>query len=439
MTTDHEPRERSVTTPARTHRVHVFAGRVHEVLDDVLGPHGSAAVSGLSAAEVREALVELTRAQHRIDALRTQLVVRAEATDAAAEAGATSTAAWLAGAVVTPPGRARDLVRLAGRLETRYDATARALAAGRLDAEQARVIADAVDALGPCVGEADRRRAEGHLVDEAARHDARELRLLGRHLREVVDPDGADAALAARLEAEEAAAAVRTSLSMGTDRRGVCHGTFRLPVLHGAMLAAALEAFVSPRRPDSLVREEPDAYGVVRPVPRDELLGRAFCELLERLPADRLPQSGGSDATVVVTMTLETLLGGLGVATLSTGRQLSAGEARRLACRAGVVPMVLGSDSVVLDAGRKVRLHTATMRAALRVQHPTCAAEGCTIPAAWCDAHHRRPWAEGGGTSVRDGTLLCPRHHTLAHLPDREVTYLDTGRARITTTARRRC
>lgn len=41
----------------------------------------------------------------------------------------------------------------------------------------------------------------------------------------------------------------------------------------------------------------------------------------------------------------------------------------------------------------------------------TCAAEGCTIPAAWCHAHHRVPWSRGGRTSVADGPMVCPRHH----------------------------
>ncbi len=29
--------------------------------------------------------------------------------------------------------------------------------------------------------------------------------------------------------------------------------------------------------------------------------------------------------------------------------------------------------------------------------------------------HHKLPWARGGGTSVTDGVMLCPRHHTFAH------------------------
>ena len=39
--------------------------------------------------------------------------------------------------------------------------------------------------------------------------------------------------------------------------------------------------------------------------------------------------------------------------TLDTGGRISATEARRLACSAGIVPMVLGGRGQVLDVGRR--------------------------------------------------------------------------------------
>jgi hypothetical protein len=46
-----------------------------------------------------------------------------------------------------------------------------------------------------------------------------------------------------------------------------------------------------------------------------------------------------------------------------------------------------------------------------------CTADGCSIPAAWCEAHHRQPWSRGGKTNLADGKLLCPFHHHRAHDP----------------------
>jgi hypothetical protein len=162
-----------------------------------------------------------------------------------------------------------------------------------------------------------------------------------------------------------------------------------------------------------------------------ELMGQAFCELLERYPVKKLPRTGGGLATVLVTIPLETLETGLGVATLSTGGNITAGAARRLACHAGIIPQVLGSKSEVLDQGRRSRLHTESQRIALATRDGGCTAEGCTIPAAWCHAHHNTPWSRGGRTSVADGRLLCPRHHTLIHRPGHLHTTLPDGRVRI--------
>jgi hypothetical protein len=53
-----------------------------------------------------------------------------------------------------------------------------------------------------------------------------------------------------------------------------------------------------------------------------------------------------------------------------------------------------------LDLGRNSRLFSAAQRKALAVGHPHCRAEGCTVPAAWCEAHHLdTPWARGGRTA----------------------------------------
>ncbi|GAA4735478.1 hypothetical protein GCM10023350_19100 [Nocardioides endophyticus] len=45
--------------------------------------------------------------------------------------------------------------------------------------------------------------------------------------------------------------------------------------------------------------------------PGPERLGRAFDELIDRIPANRLPKVGGTDATIVITIDLDTLTGKL--------------------------------------------------------------------------------------------------------------------------------
>ncbi|MBO9524420.1 MAG: DUF222 domain-containing protein, partial [Nocardioidaceae bacterium] len=148
-------------------------------------------------------------------------------------------------------------------------------------------------------------------------------------------------------------------------------------------------------------------------VARPLSLGQAFIEYIEtRRDA---PQAGGMAATVVVTMTMQAMLGAARAASLDSGGFISASEARRLLCEAGIIPAVLGSKSQVLDLGRKTRLHTEAQRIALMLRDKGCRAEGCDWPPGMCHSHHGIPWSRAGHTNVKDGMLLCPRHHTLAH------------------------
>jgi hypothetical protein len=113
----------------------------------------------------------------------------------------------------------------------------------------------------------------------------------------------------------------------------------------------------------------------------------------------------------------------VGAASIGAGlegpERLSATEAMRLACSARIVPVVLGGRAQPLHLGRARRLFNDAQRAAMAVRDGTCRAEGCDIPADWCEAHHvGRTWGQGGLTDLEDGVLLCSFHHHRAHDPD---------------------
>jgi hypothetical protein len=92
---------------------------------------------------------------------------------------------------------------------------------------------------------------------------------------------------------------------------------------------------------------------------------------------------------------------------------------------------VLGTESEVLDLGRRNRLYSRAQRQAMAVRDRHCRARACSIPAAWCEAHHLHPWSRGGPTDLVDGILLCPFHHHRIHderyahtvAPDRHVDF----------------
>jgi Domain of unknown function (DUF222) len=434
------------------HAIARFSSRLHQVLDGLLG----APAWSMTVAEQRTVLVELSRAEARISELRLRVLAEADRSDVAAESGASSTAAWLAHATRRVRAVARADVRLAEQLDTTYTATRDALASGLVDLGQSRVIVRAIDALPESADAAVRELAEKHLIDLAAEHDEKTLQVLGRRVLEVVDPDAADIEDGRKLAAEERAAARATYLHLWDNGDGTHTGRFKIPSFHAAALKKMLHAFVAPRRIGSVpvpgapeatseqtnaepTQPEPDLGAEARPptqpvLTRPERMGQGFCELLERIPGDWLPKAGGVSPTVVVLLDFDKLLSGLGAARLDTGEAISAALARRLACEAGIIPTVyrrvMDGRSVVLDMGRRTRLHTEHQRIALDIEHGGCSAEGCDRPSGWCHAHHETPWSHGGGTSVDNGRLLCPFHHRKAHSDHYETQPLSNGKVR---------
>ncbi|WP_164519608.1 HNH endonuclease signature motif containing protein, partial [Nocardioides ferulae] len=197
-----------------------------------------------------------------------------------------------------------------------------------------------------------------------------------------------------------------------------------------AIFKTALHAHTSPRLDhhhevaDGLPRLDPDTG---ERIPHDQLLGLAFCALTEHIPTDKLPTQGRTPVNVVATIDHDKLRHDLGAAGLSTGDQISISQLRRLACEHSLLPAVLDGESQVLDLGRSQRLFTGPQRIAMGLAHHQCQARGCTVPAAWCEAHHKNPWAQGGNTDLADGALLCPWHHhrdyDQAWAPDGTVTF----------------
>lgn len=430
-----EPPRRPAGTRSgtRSHVVHRFLGRLHEVLDTV----STDTAWALSPDDLTQCLQEAYAAQTRLAALTLGLVAQADRTDLATHHGQVNLVAWLREHVLLAPAEGKRQVTLARALE-HHPLTRAAVATGRVPAASAAVITSTLDTLpadtDSGVDPELIERAETYLAGEAHTHDTHTLRRLAAHLDEVIDPDGADARLAEQLARAEQQAARQTFLTLHHDQtNAVTTGTFRIPLLHGAKLQRMLHAHTNPGRPDPIPTTDPTTGLRLTP---EERRGHALTQLLDRIPTTKLPQLGGSAPTVVVTMSLRTLLGDLKAAHLDTGHTISPGQARRLAAQAGIIPAVLGTSDQVLDLGRKARFHTKAQRLAmLTQQNGTCAVQACTRTAAGADAAHLTPWSQGGPTDLTNSALLCPRHHTLADHPDYRIEHIRPGRIRI----HRRC
>jgi Domain of unknown function (DUF222) len=92
------------------------------------------------------------------------------------------------------------------------------------------------------------------------------------------------------------------------------------------------------------------------------------------------------------------------------GATLTARQVLALACHAEL-SIIRWSDGIPLDVGRRYRTETPAIRRALEARDQGCRAPGCGMPAAWCTAHHLKPWSQGGATSLQDTALFCFVHH----------------------------
>ena len=397
-----------------------------QVRDESGGVAGWSSLSDASPDELRTVVRLVAELEGQVAGLRLHAVAAAEASDARAETGAADTGAWAARA-----GRNRDRqwgsLWLAGRVEERYHHVRAALAQGRLSHEHAMVIVRAAEKAPAGVCPEELARCEEQLVAKAERMSPRNLRRAARRLLEPISTRLADEHEGAILAEEERTANMFASLSLFDEGDGSWTCRASLPDLHAQLLLNALDKLSGPRRyaraADGTTREEPTTTGRSAA----EARGAAFCELLEHLPETGHTRSG---VTLVVHVEEQQLRAGVGAATLETGGRLSIGETRRLACEAGILPLVLGGDSVPLDFGSTRRLFTKAQAIALSARHDTCAAEDCERPFAWCELHHRQPWGQGGPTDLANAAPLCGWHHRRVHDPQYEHQWLADGSIR---------
>jgi hypothetical protein len=372
------------------------------------------------------ARVEKFQAQQAALTLR----VLAASGDIAAETGDKDASAWMRAELLVDKGVARSQIKLATSV-ARYELVAAGLAEGVFSEAKARVITRALDKVkaDPVATSEDLVLAEKLLVEYATQLTPKKLRIVGRRILVEVDPARFEEAEAKALLAEEERAQQKTALRVWDNHDGTIGFDGVLPTSIGMRFKKQVEAWAQPRKQQLVGKGSPLP-------PWERLMGQGFARLIETIDPNALPRHGG-DATVVnVVISLEELRKELGTATLgfdeTNGTIITAAEARRMACSATIIPWVLGGDSEVLDMGRASRVFVPIQRKALRLQQKCCQAEGCDMPPEWCDAHHLEPWAAGGKTNLKDGVLLCPHHHRLAHTPGYTHERLPDGTIRFT-------
>jgi hypothetical protein len=240
--------------------------------------------------------------------------------------------------------------------------------------------------------------AEETLLRHAASFTPKVVGRIGKHMSTVLDPDGPE-------PDDREPGDPGYFLNLRTRDDGTAEGEFLLDPVTALTLTTLIDAHAKPR-PSSV--EGPD------PRPAGRRRADALAEIVRLAAASDQPVPGLGRPTIAVAVSLAELRERLPV--LGPDDQtLTGADVRRLACDAGVIPVVLGSHGEVLDVGRRRRTVPTGIRRALIVRDKGCAFPQCDRPPDWTDAHHIIAWSDGGSTSLDNLVLLCGHHHDTIH------------------------
>ena len=380
-------------------------------------------VSELAEGEHADVLRDLERAKRRLDSALLAVLASADRARVGERAGHTGTGAWASAQTRCGGGEGFAQSRLATDIDAGLGEVGEALSEGAISSDHARIIAATMRRLPEELSQEHRDAIETHLVIQARHLVPGQLRKVARRALEAterslreVDEDEDE-----QLRDEERRALARTRLTLRDNGDGTTNGHFTVPTHAASMLRKLVQQIASPRR--DRAREangEPcegseDGTTTYDATDWAHRYGLALLEILEHLPTDRLHSKVA--ATVVATVAIGALRSGVGAAQLDTGDVVSAGQVRRLACNAGILPAVLGGSSLPLDLGRTDRFFTEAQRVALATVYSECAAVGCDRPFSWCELHHEDAWSAGGRTDLDVAVPLCGYHHRRMHDP----------------------
>jgi hypothetical protein len=331
--------------------------------------------------------------------------------------GEKSTANLIASRTGLDISRSIDWSRIGTRLAPRttlggqalpfeYPLVAGALDEGDLSLDQARVILDALAAIKPHVDLEELGRLEEFLVGRAVLLSVSDLMKFCRVLPDKFNPD----AIEPREEELRALADAR----LIHRRNGMLRLITDFDPEAAGYLNAALDARMAPRRQVGFLNEDDPA---IDPVLEDtRTVSQRRYDAVVGIVKDSLKADDGDlsgiSATVLVIVDQEALETGVGSATIAgVDTPVSISTARRMACDARIIPVVLGGASQPLDLGSSRRLFSEAQRLAMAVRDGGCIWPGCGEPPGRCEAAHLEPWRDGGRTSVDNGILLCRFHH----------------------------
>jgi len=388
-------------------------------------------VTGMPAGDLLRLVTDAGTLHRALDAIRVRLAGELAAQSAvhlgaegiARRAGHATAASFLAELWQISPAEAARLceVGVAVRprlaldgsvLAARYPSLGAAVESLALGVEAAAVIVRELDQAAPYCSSDARAAGERLLVEHAPGLTVRQVQGLARQVRDRLDEDGAEPRDVIRRQ--------RRSLTLIPQPDGMVRLVWDMPPETAGLVRAGIDALVGEQlraardRVSSSLADTGVADVDDRTMPQRR--ADAAEELLRHAISCDRPGGDRPVVTMVVRMTLDQLLDGLGTAQIDgIDAGIAATTARLLAADANIIPTVLGGAGEVLDLGRARRLFSPAQRQALAEQYGGCAFPGCGHPPTYTEAHHLRWWSRGGPTDLSNGIPLCSFHHHRIH------------------------
>ena len=285
------------------------------------------------------------------------------------------------------PSQAKHAER-AGREADLSPKTGAAFDSGRLPAAQARILFDTLQHL---IGE-ERERVQAELMAAAEHQDAVEFgRTCRRYLAEL---DHEAAAEAERRRHDRRSGRV-TETEDGMLVASACVAGLDKALVNNAFLAFR-------RRDVDGERRSPE-----------QATADAFVEICRvALKAAAAPVDHGVRPYVTVTIPYQAVLDAAGVVEVEGAGPMPFAEVRRLLADCGVSRLLTDPRGVPVEAGEQVRSVPVGLRRMLYAREGGCIADGCDVPAAWCQVMHlATPYRLRGRLTPETAALGCDEHH----------------------------
>ncbi len=387
--------------------------------------------------EARAVVARLASLRNQIDALDVEVIGSVDRSGQWQIDGSRSVNAWVR--TVSESTRASASNRLhAARISESAPELATTFRAGKTSLDHVTVVARAASASQ--AREESLPEADGIFARLASRTTPDHLKRAVDRWADLIDAQAATEEFSKR--AEKANLHVSTTMDRMVRVQGL------LDAETGAAFLAALDATRDKlyRTRNEAGESAPNARAAGRLVSQQNV--DALRQLLNLATAhpDMATGTGGVPVHIAVTTTLEALKIDLAAATDSHGTaataseadgkltdpyggkppvlsgagdcvgigvQIPAATARRLACDAEILPIVMNSRSQILDVGRRTRVISSALRLAIELRDEHCRFPRCDAPIQ--EIHHLIFWANGGPTNQSNLAGLCRHHHHTVH------------------------